>query len=66
MNNWKEQQPKNKKLILCYYKGGSQLYWVDSEGHLCDAHTGMMNIGNKHRILIDAVKNGYWKYANYG
>lgn len=66
MNKWTEKEPKNKSLIICYYKGGSMLYWIDSEGYLCDAHTGLINIGRKHRIVFDTVKAGYWKYANYG
>lgn len=66
MIKWSEREPDNKRTIICYYRGSQMLYWINSEGAICDAHTGMISLTKNACWTLRKIKEGYWKYANNG
>ena len=66
MIKWTEKEPKSRRTIICYYQGSKMLYWINADGHLCDAHTGMLSFTKNACWKTSKIKQGHWEYANYG
>ena len=66
MKKWSEEHPKNRSVVVCYYTGKKMLYWINADGNLCDAHTGMLSFTKNACYKTLQIKQGHWEYANYG
>ncbi len=66
MTKWTEREPDNRRLIICYYQGREMMYWVNAQGTICDASTGLTSFSRNAGWKQAKIKEGYWKYVNYG
>jgi len=42
------------------------MYWVNAQGTICDASTGLTSFSRNAAWKQAKIKEGYWKYVNYG